>query len=341
MANKVILERQGQKAELGMIWGADGTAILTGLADLPPQPGGHDTCRIRIVDHSDHSRLLAETAVPDYDGGIPDGFRDAWTAGTDCLRSLAQARGGFRRMPPPCTTQHFGPVQKPRLRVVTSVGDSTDLIRARAAMILAEGQGIPVEVVCTMTAGPLAASAREAVAQTAAIYGVPHRLVLFPDFATSAERMHAALSDARDAPALVLGGDVLPAAPGWLGFWMRRLRKRAALAPALLARDGPVAATREGFDPCRGLPAAHLLQTGQGIDRPLPACLALGPDGIARLLDSAPHPDAAIWIAQALQGCARSETRHPFRRFGPAPKSDGFAAALSNTAFSLIEKVHG
>ncbi|MDQ1900561.1 hypothetical protein RAH32_08900 [Paracoccus sp. WLY502] len=339
MAGKVILERQGRTAELETSRKSDGTAILTGLADLPPQPGGEHTCRIRIVDHSGQSRLWAETTVPAYDGGIPDGFRDAWIVGAGSLRSLAQARAGFRRLPPPCTVQHFGPLQKPRLRILTLVGDSADVIRARAAMIMAEGQGIPVEVVCTMTEGPLAIGARQALAQTAAIYGVPHRLLLLPDFATSAERMHAALSDAKDAPVLVLGGDVLPATPGWISFWLRRLRRRAALAPALLARDGSVAATREGLDPCRGLPAQHLPQAGQGIDRPLPSCLALAPEGIARLLASVPHPDPAIWMAQALQGCARSETRHPFRRFGPAPAPDDFATALSDAEFSLIEKV--
>ncbi|WP_103172455.1 hypothetical protein [Paracoccus sp. SY] len=339
MAGKIVLEWQGRQAELQTLHRADGTAILVGLADLPPDAGGGDTCRIRIVDRSGQSHLLAEPAVPAYDGGIPEGFRDAWMAGNDARRSLARARAGFRRMMPPCTVQHFGPSQKPRLRIVTAVGDSADMIRARAAMILAEGQGVPVEVVCTMTEGPLAIGARQALAQTAAIYGVPHRLVLLPAFATPAERMHAALSDAKDAPALLLGGDVLPEMPGWIRFWQQRLRRPAALAPVLLAQDGSIAATREGFDPCRGLPAEHLPQTGQGIGRPLPTCLALAPQGIARLLDSVPHPDPAIWIARALQGCARSETRHPFRRFGPAPVSDGFAAALSEAEFSLIEKV--
>lgn len=336
---KVILEWRGRQAALAPAHGADGTAILAGLTDLPGEAGSGGACRIRALHRSGQLRTLAELPVAAYDGGIPAGFEDAWTLGADALRPLARARAGFRRAAPPSVTRHFGPAKRCGLRIITAIGGSADMIRARAAMILAEDLGAPVEVVCTMTEGPLAVGARHALAHAAAIYAVPHRLVLLPGFATAGERLRAALENAPDLPALVLGADVLPEGRGWLAFWLRRLRRQDALASALLAADGSIAATREGRDPCRGLPAQHLPASGRPVDRPLADCLALSTAGIARLLGSgAPHPDPALWIASALNGAARSETRFPFRRFGAAATPGAFAAALAEAEFALTQE---
>lgn len=336
---KVILERHGRQAELTPVHGTDGKAILAGFADLPSGPKAEaGLCRIRLLLHSGDLRNLSTPSVPRYDGTIPAGFEDAWALGADVLPALAQARAAFRRDPPPAVSQQFGPKQKCGLRIVTAIGSSVDLIRARAAMILAEAKASAVEVVCTMTDGPLAAAARHALTQTAAIYGIAHRLVLLPADATPAERLCVALAEAQDLPALVLGHDILPDGRGWLSFWLRRLRQHDALVPALLACDGAIAATRAGDDPLRGLPAVDLPAAGHAADRPLPDCLALGPAGIARLLASGPpHPDPALWVADALAGHARIEPRHPFRRFGPAAPPSRFAAALAETGFFLIE----
>lgn len=338
VVHRVVLERQGMTVDLVPSFGADGTAPLTGLAALPGSPAAGETCRIHAVLRSGRRRLLAEAPIRPHDGGIPQGFRDAWALGADIRAPLALARARFRRPAPAFTVQHFGPVQKPCLRILTAIGESADMIRARAAMILAEGHGAPVEVVCTMDEGPLAVGARNALAQAAAIYGIAHRLALFPRTATAAERACAVLAAAGDAPVLLLGADVLPDGPGWLSFWLRRLRRQAALAPALLACDGAIAATREGDDPLRGLPAAHLSSVARAVGRPLADCLALAPDGIARLLAAgAPHPDLKLWIAQGL-GETRTEARFPFRRFGAAPLRDGFADALAEAEFALMEK---
>ncbi len=339
VVRKVLLEWQGRQVDLIPSHGAGGTAMLTGLADLPDEGPGTGPCRISVLHRSGRLQLLAEVPVAAYDGSIPAGFEDAWTLGQDALWPLARARTGFHRTAQPSVTQCFGPAQRFGLRIITSIGSSADLIRARAALILAEGQGTPVEVVCTMVEGPLAGAARQTLVQTAAIYGIPHRLVLLPGTATMGERLRAALADAGGAPALVLGADVLPIGAGWLAFWLQRLRRQAALAPALLAGDGSIAATQEGDDPWRGLPAAHLPASTRVVGRPLANCLALGPAGIARLLaGDAPHPDPAIWIAATLRGRARSETRFPFRRFGPAGTPGAFAAALAETEFAMIEK---
>ncbi|QEU06649.1 hypothetical protein [Paracoccus yeei] len=338
LIRKVILERQGRQAALTPAHGVEGTTILAGLADLPGEMRAGDTCRIRLLYRSGHLRNLAEAPVAAYDGSIPPGFEDAWALGADVLPPLARARAGFRRATPPSVAQHFGPVQKCGLQIVTAIGESADMIRARAAMILAEGKGAPVEVICTMTDGPLAAGARHALAQTAAIYGIPHRLVLLPGVASLAERLRIALAEAQEVPTLLLGADVLPDGRGWLPFWLRRLRQPEALAPALLAGDGSIAATQEGEDPRRGLPATDLPASGRPVRRPLVDCLALGPAGIARLLQAAPHPDPALWIASALGGSARTETRRPFRRFGPVPAPGAFTTALAEAGFALMER---
>lgn len=337
---KLILERHGQQLGLTPQRGLDGTAIIAGFAELPKKSGpDRDNCQVHIQYHSGRTRLLAEPPVADFDGGIPAAYQDLWTQGIDCLSSLAQARHGFHRAAPRSVIHSFGPAQKFALRILTSIGSSADLIAARAAMILAESRNTPVEVVCTMTDGPLAVGARHALAQTAAIYGIAHRLVLLPAFATAGEHLRAALVDAQDAPALVLGADVLPDDSGWLAFWLRRLRRCDALAAVLLAPDGAIAATCEGDDPCRGLPPSHLAARGRSIARPLAQCVGLGPAGIKRLLSSGtPHPDPALWMASALAGSARSETRFPFRRFGTAVQPGSLAAALADAEFAMIEK---
>lgn len=339
LVRRVFLERHGQQVELVPTPGLDGSRVLTGLAELPGLALGSGACRIRAVTRSGQVSLLAEAPSAPFDGAIPDAFRQAWSQGIDALGPLARARGRLRRPAPPVIVQRFGAAGRCRLRIVTPVGQSADLVRARAALILAEGLDLPVEVVCTTTAGPLAIAARHMLAQTVAIYGVPHRLVLLPEGATSAECLHAGLSGATDAPALVLGTGVLPERRGWLQFWLQRLRRQGALAPALLAGDGSIAATCEGVDPWRGLPASELPGPGRTAPRPLADCLALGVSGIARLLGSGvPHPDAAIWIAEALGGSARTETRLAFRRFGPAPALDDFDRALAEVERAQIRE---
>lgn len=337
IVRKVILERADHQVELNLVHGVDGTAILVGLADLPGDTQRNGTCRIRVRYESGYERVLLDVPVPAYDGSVPDGFEDAWMQGIDALRPLAQARAACRSASAAFAVQRFGTETRPSLRIVTSVGASADLIRARAAMILAEGTGAPVEVVCTMADGPMARNARHLLAETAAIYGIAHRLVLFPQHAAATSCLHAVLGALQEVPALILDADILPEKAGWLAFWQKRLRKQDALSGAVLATDGSIAATREGEDPCRGLPAANMPLYGRVTDRPLAGCLGLGPGGIARLVqDGSPHPDPALWVAAALGGHARTETRFPFRRFGQAPTPGRFASMLVETGFSLI-----
>lgn len=335
LVRTVVLAGAGQRVPLAPATGADGTALLVGLADLAEGADQESPFRIEGVCHSGRTKVLAQVPVASFDGTIPTGFAEAWKSGAKILEPLARARVTLRRDMAPTAVQHFGAGGNCGLRIVTPISDSADLIRARAALILAEAPAARVEVVCTIAEGSLAAAAYQILDLATAIYGVPHRLVLLPPAATAGHHLRAALAEARDTPVLILGADVLPAEAGWLSFWRRRLRRQTAIAPVLLAADGSIAATCEGEDPSRGLSVGQLPSQGRRIDRPLPDCLALAPAGLKRLLDAPAHPDPAVWIARCLAG-VRSEHRFPFRRFGQAPARDALSAAMAEADFALI-----
>lgn len=339
VVRKVILEQKDKRVELTPVTAGDGTSVLTGLAPMGYRTGKTDTLLIRILYQSGRLQTLADKQIVAFDGQSPPGFMDAWAIGANALQPLARARASFQREAPQHVTECFGAVSRCRLRIVTAIGHSGDMIRARAAIILAEHHGAAVEVVCTATQGTIVGHARQALASTTEIYGIPHRLMIFPDGLTGGETLLAALKEAQDVPALVLGANVVPGTPGWLAFWLRRLCRREVIAPVMMASDGSVAATQEGEDPYRGLPSGHLPVSGRCSARPLADCLALSPVGIARLIASgAPHPDPAVWLASALAGTARSETRYPFHRIGSDPTRSEFAGALAEAEFAMLDK---
>lgn len=335
----LVVRLEDHQLQLPVEHGPDGIARITGLLDLPETPRPQAICRLHLLDHAGRSRMMVEQPLAAFDGQIPAGFDEAWLRGADVTLPLARARARCLRARPPVSVERFGTVKSTALRIVTAIEGPADLIRARAAMVMTEKPDAPVEIICTMADGPLTPGARMALSDCAAIYGVPHRLVLLPGSAHPGERLHAALGEARDAPALLLGADILPDAPGWLAYWLRRLRRHEALAPALLAVDGAIAAVHEGDDVWCGLPATQLPASGRHVDRPLASCLALSPAGISRLLDAAHvHVEPAIWIAAALRGGARSDTRFPFRRFGAARPHGGLSAALFESEFALLKE---
>lgn len=329
----VALLRGGRRHTLGTVATVDGHVHAVGLIDGtgPGNGAGH----LQVLDRTGRVCAVREVRPVPYDGGITAEVARAWSAGaTDAAAPLAQARAAFARPAPAAVLRRFGAADRCRLRIVTPLDDRPDLIRARAAMILAEGAPAAVEVVATITQGPQALAAAEAMAWTAEIYGVPHRLVALPPHATAGERLRAALDGSADRPALLLGADVLPDGPGWLALWRGRLARGTACVPLVLAGDGSAAA------PVTGNHHGQAAGPGRGA-RPMawPDAdgLALTSAGIARLLAAgAPHPDAGLWIAGALGGPVRCEARFPFRRFGPVPVPDAFAAALAKAGRALI-----
>ena len=147
--------------------------------------------------------------------------------------------------------------------MIAAVGHNLDVVGARAAMLFAELGGRDVELVYHVANGPLMAAARAAIADAAAVFGISHRLVVLPETSDATMRLLAAFDATRGAGILVLGADVLPAAPGWLAPWLCRLvSARPILGGTLIDAAGAVlhAGAVRGDGPLRhvGLPSADL-----------------------------------------------------------------------------------
>jgi hypothetical protein len=209
----------------------------------------------------------------------------------------------------------------PKLSIVAGVSDNLDLVRARAAMVFGEPRRGRVELVYHVADGALAAAARRAVADAAAVFGIPHRLVVLRRDADMGGRFLAALEQARGERLLAMGADVLPAGPGWLAAWLRRIgAARPMLGGALLDHSGAV--LHAGADPARGpggaaqrpgrfegLPAADLpRRPAMPTARVSAECVGLTRAAANLVLACRRYPDPDIMLAQAA-GVLRQEGR--------------------------------
>lgn len=346
LVRAVVIERGGQKAELPANCGVDGTGHVVGATALPGRPEEIEFYRILLLHHSGRLREVARGQIAAFDGTLSDEFSIAWRDSTDRSafeRSLASACLGAIRPTKRYAARRFGTLPgPPALRVVTEVAGSVDLLHARAAMIFAERSAKRVEVVCTLSEGPLAAAARRAIEEVVAIYGIPHTVISFPETTTPSERLQAALAEGA-GPALVLGGAVLPASPGWLAAWLRRLSsaKEDIIGSVLLAADGSVAGAENRLDDSwRGLPAARLPEMLRNIRRPIVECFGLTEAGIWRVLSrDAAHPSPAVLMAQMIpEHGLQISTRHGFLRFAPAAAQEPFTQAMQQAALTLVEE---
>ena len=346
LVRAVIVERGTQRTELPALCGVDGRGVIAGLAELDGRGGGAELYRILLMHHSGRLREVARGMLDPFDGNLPADFEAAWRDSADrpgLERALAMASLGAIRRPMRSARRRFGAAPAaPVLRIVTEIGDSVDIIRARAAMIFAERGAQRVEVVCTLVEGPQAAAARRAVEEVVAVYGIAHVLVSVPEDSTPAERVQAALAEG-SGPALILHEAVLPAQPGWLPAWQRRLAhaKDDVVGAALLAADGSVAATASGpGDAWRGLPAARLPEWLRAVRRPVCACFGLTEAGIARLFRlPAGHPDPAVLIARLVsRDGLQIATRHPFVRYASGISETPLQRAILHGALARIEE---
>lgn len=346
LVRSVILERDGQRAELPATCGVDGAGLIAGVSALPGRADGSELYRILLLHHSGRLREVARGVVEIFDGTLAPEFAAVWREHADRTefeKALACACLGAIRPPMRQERRSFGtPPRPPALRLVTSLGDSVDMLHARAAMIFVERGASRVEVVCTLSEGPLAAAARRAVEEVVAVYGIAHTVVSLPATASAAEHLQAALAEGA-GPALVLDENVLPAGPGWLSAWQRRLTsaKEDVVGSVLLASDGSVACTENRVgDTWRGLPAQRLPETLRGVRRPICGCFGLTEAGIRRLLSrDAAHPDPAILIAQLVPETGlQIATKHGFLRYAAAPLDDPFIRSLQQAALTLAEE---
>lgn len=349
----VRIERDGAAVdvELGAAPLPRGIAApLIGFADLPRAYPFDDACRIRLAYRSGRLRTVHEGPSGIFTGPVPRGFASRPTS--NAIEALAHARLTMDRPDPTSVVEDFGPEPfRPTISIVAGVGANLDLIRARAAMVFAEPGAEGVELVCHVPAGPLAVAARAAIADAAAVFGLPHRLVTVGSDADPATRLTAALRAARGPRALALGADVLPLGRGWLAHWARAMASDACIiGGTVLGVDGAVidaghCNTRRNRRHAPGLPGGGLPGSGSAAtSRVIADCVGLSRAAVDLLLTRTVwHPEPDVMLAQvvAMAGGgkgARTLFGGKFMRYADDPVCDPLTLAADASALDLILK---
>lgn len=331
------IERGGGAVTLPFARDGWRAARIADYAALPRTHWLEDPVRARLVYRSGRLSTIHEGALGAYDGGLPAGFLPGDAS------ALAAARLDLARPRPAPGIVEIGAVPPaPGFALVCELGETLDLIRARAAMLFAEPGARGVELVYHAAEGALAAAARAVMIQTEAAFGIGHRLVTMPAGATATERLLAALDTTQAEAALLLGAEVLPAGRGWLAATRRSLGKGAGArlaAGALLAADGAV--IRAGARRLAGLPSSHLPAASLPAEEIGPDCLALNRGAIGMLATfTGSYPNPAIVLAEtaarlgALGAAPRAHPRIRFVRYGGEAPADPLAEAVDQAALA-------
>jgi len=218
LVSDVRIERGGEGADLALTPSARPVRNLEGFL---PLAGGGDRVRFRLIHGSGRIRTVWEGRVTPFRGGVPGAFD---TRDPAVVAALAEARLTIARPRRIAEVRGFGlPGGAPALSIVAPVSGNLDIIAARAAMLFAEPGAREVEILCTVEAGRLADAAETTIADAAAVFGISHRLVVVETGGDAADRLLAGLDAAAGGLLLLLGAEVLPAAPGWLATWRCRL----------------------------------------------------------------------------------------------------------------------
>lgn len=262
----LAVERGGAVAEVPFA-NRPGAASV-GYVPLPRASRLDDTVRLRLIFHSGQGEAVHAGPLAAFDGAMPA------LAGVEDAAAVARARLDRARSPATGWTETFGTMpRRTRLAVVTPLGADPDMIRARAALLAAEVGRTGVVVVVSMADGPAVEAVRAAIAQTVAVHGLPHRLVVTGPDADPATRLIAALRPIGAAATLLLGAEVLPAQGAGLAGGLRRLPARRMAFGALTDHEGQEAAAGAA------------------------ACVALAPvavDAIVALGAAYPEPDVLV-----------------------------------------------
>lgn len=340
LVRAVRLERGGAVADLPL-------AAATGYAPVGRRPRADDRFRLRLVYHSGRLQTVAEGRLAAYRGDVPAAFD---LADPEMAATVARARLALERLARPASAARFGAeIEAPSLSMVAPVGDNLDVVRARAAVLFAEPGGRTVEIVYHVAAGPLAAAARAAVAGTAQVYGLAHRLVTVPEEADDADRLVAALGACRGDRVLLLGADVLPAGMGWLSPWLCGLDDATpVIGGTLLDTGGAVADAgggAAGAPRLVGLPAVDLPAEAElPTLRVTAACVGLTRAAAERMCaETARYPNPDVMLAETVArlagegGNVTTRLRSRFVRYGAAA-TDARAERVDAAAMALVLK---
>jgi hypothetical protein len=284
-----------------------------------------------------------------YDGSIPEAYRMLPPA--LAAHSLAAARLSLPRIDRSVRVETIGtPPRRPRLSLVVAAG-APDFIRARSALLSCEPEAERVEIVYHARAGE-AAAVRRALEGVHAVFGLACRMVTSPEDANSAERLRAALC-ASLGPALVLGGQAMPAEAGWLATWTKALRGARApliLGGTLLGPDGSIAEAgawlrvRNGAALIQrrwvGLPASALpAHASGGVDIVGAECVGLSRAAVAAFCASGRgHPSAEVRLFDIARRFRRGRVlvQGRFIRFGEGCAPDMLGEAADAQAMAEL-----
>ena len=322
---------------------------FAGYADLSRRSWIDDSCHIRMEYSSGRLVTVHSGPLEAFTGAVPDVFRPV------SAPALAKARMGMTRPSVGVTVEEFGdPRRDPSLSIIVEVGENLDAICARAAMLFREPDASGVELVYYAREGRLADAARNALANAQSVFGLPHLLVTVPSDEVEASRLTAALLEGRADRLLVLGPDVLPAAPRWLNPWIEwNCGERPLLGGTLLAVDGSILDAgewvRKGRRPrrsCRvaGLPASALPRKPTVLTTRVTAeCFGLSRGGLRSLLtDARWYPDTNVMLAQTVDRLgtegrpAQTLLKSRFIRYGAGREYDPITKAADGLALEII-----
>lgn len=197
-------------------------AVAVGLArTLRPWSGA---VSLAPLYRSGRTGVAAEAAIlPDADL-VPAAFRGlpVDTAAAILARTLPAtmaARPAWRHR-----TAEFGRLPAaPSAAVLIAAGPAPEHLHAAVARIVGEARRGSVEIVLHHADGAATEPVRAAAEALCAIHRVGLRVVSVPAVALPSESLRAALRATRAPKIVATGPGVLPARPGWLGSWRRRV----------------------------------------------------------------------------------------------------------------------
>ncbi len=230
--------------------------VHLGHVALGPAPAGsvpalRGSPRLDAVTASGRIVPQGRVAIPLFDGTLPEGLKRfraeaAVEATAAALIDFFAHRSALR-----VAFHDFGePPDTPRLRILVPFDGFPDLLCAAVTALAVESRPAGIEAIVLPAQASRAERLGPLLEDLHAVTGIALRLALPDRPCHEAELLRAVLAKSDAAETILLpAGAVLPAKPGWLARWRRRLA--ASASPRLLTAL-PGAAPAGGVRPATG-----------------------------------------------------------------------------------------